>query len=246
MLRGATLTTRILLVAILVLLVSACGRAREEPTPTPLPPTEAELAAMNRGTTTPTSLPSTQPESTQAESTQPESTQAELAATNQENIMTTPSGLQYIERRAGSGAKPQPGEIVAVHYTGTLEDGTVFDSSRTRGEPISFALGAGMVITGWDEGISLMNEGGQATLIIPPDLAYGEQGYPPVIPPNATLTFDVELVGITAGSPAAPTPVDEARYTTTEQGIKYVELVQGEGPCPTNWQIVAVHYTGCL
>ena len=171
MLRGATLTTRILLVAILVLLVSACGRAREEPTPTPLPPTEAELAAMNRGTTTPTSLPSTQPESTQAESTQPESTQAELAATNQENIMTTPSGLQYIERRAGSGAKPQPGEIVAVHYTGTLEDGTVFDSSRTRGEPISFALGAGMVITGWDEGISLMNEGGQATLIIPPDLA---------------------------------------------------------------------------
>ena len=251
MLRGATLTTRILLVAILVLLVSACGRAREEPTPTPLPPTEAELAAMNRGTTTPTSLPSTQPESTQAESTQPESTQpestqAELAATNQENIMTTPSGLQYIERRAGSGAKPQPGEIVAVHYTGTLEDGTVFDSSRTRGEPISFALGAGMVITGWDEGISLMNEGGQATLIIPPDLAYGEQGYPPVIPPNATLTFDVELVSITAGSPAAPTPVDEARYTTTEQGIKYVDLVQGEGPSPTNGQLVAVHYTGWL
>jgi peptidylprolyl isomerase len=239
--RGATLTTRLLLVAILVLLVSACGRGREEPTPTPLPPTEAELAAMNRETTAPTSS-----SSTQAESTQAESTQAESAATNQENIMTTPSGLQYIEVRAGSGAKPQPGEIVAVHYTGTLEDGTVFDSSRTSGEPIRFALGAGMVITGWDEGISLMNEGGQATLVIPPDLAYGEQGYPPVIPPNATLTFDVELVDIAVGSPAAPTTVEEASYTTTEQGIKYVDLVQGEGPSPTNGQLVVVHYTGWL
>jgi peptidylprolyl isomerase len=160
--------------------------------------------------------------------------------------VTTASGLQYIELRAGSGAKPQPGEIVAVHYTGKLEDGTKFDSSYDRGEPIRFPLGSGMVIPGWEEGISLMNEGGAATLIIPPDLAYGEAGFGNVIPADATLTFDVELVGISAGSPAAPTAVEEARYTTTEQGLKYVDLVAGEGPEVMNGQLVVAHYTGWL
>ena len=160
--------------------------------------------------------------------------------------MTTASGLQYNEVRAGSGPKPQAGEVVTVHYTGSLEDGTVFDSSHSRGEPISFPLGAGYVIPGWDEGIALMNQGGQATLVIPPALAYGEQGYPPVIPPNATLTFDVELVEIAPGSPAAPTEVEEAQYTTTEQGIKYAELVTGEGPTVKNGQLMVVHYTGWL
>jgi peptidylprolyl isomerase len=160
--------------------------------------------------------------------------------------MTTASGLQYTELRAGSGAKPQPGEIVAVHYTGKLEDGTKFDSSYDRGEPIRFPLGQGHVIPGWDEGIALMNEGGQATLVIPPDLAYGEQGAGGVIPPNATLTFDVELVDITPGSPAAPTEVDASQYITGEQGIQYVDLVVGEGPEVTNGQLVVAHYTGWL
>jgi peptidylprolyl isomerase len=148
--------------------------------------------------------------------------------------------------RAGDGPKPQAGEIVSVHYTGRLEDGSVFDSSRARGEPISFPLGAGYVIPGWDEGIALMNQGGQATLVIPPALAYGAEGYGDVIPANATLTFDVELVSIAPGAPAAPTAVDEARYTTTEQGIKYVDLVAGEGPAATNGQLAVVHYTGWL
>ncbi|MCC6455163.1 MAG: FKBP-type peptidyl-prolyl cis-trans isomerase [Caldilineaceae bacterium] len=160
--------------------------------------------------------------------------------------MTTASGLQYTELRAGSGPKPQPGEIVSVHYTGTLEDGTVFDSSRERGEPISFPLGGGYVIPGWDEGIALMNQGGHSTLVIPPDLAYGAEGFGDVIPANATLTFDVELVDIAPGSPAAPTAVDEASYTTTEQGIKYVDLVAGDGPAVANGQLVVAHYTGWL
>ncbi len=102
--------------------------------------------------------------------------------------MTTDSGLQYTETVAGDGPAPQPGDIVSVHYTGTLEDGTKFDSSHDRGEPIQFTLGKGMVIRGWDEGIALMNVGGKATLVIPPELAYGERGAGNgVIPPNATL-----------------------------------------------------------
>ncbi|MDP9309654.1 MAG: FKBP-type peptidyl-prolyl cis-trans isomerase [Chloroflexota bacterium] len=110
--------------------------------------------------------------------------------------ITTSSGLQYIEVAPGNGPAPQPGDVVSVHYTGMLTDGTVFDSSRERNEPFQFPLGQGRVIPGWDEGIALMREGGQARLIIPPELGYGASGAGGVIPPNATLIFDVELVDV--------------------------------------------------
>lgn len=110
--------------------------------------------------------------------------------------MKTQSGLEYIEVEAGTGAQAAAGKVVSVHYTGKLQDGKVFDSSITRGEPITFPLGRGNVIKGWDEGIALMKVGGKAQLIIPPNLAYGENGASAVIPPNATLVFEVELVSI--------------------------------------------------
>jgi len=110
--------------------------------------------------------------------------------------MKTESGLEYIEVEAGSGAQAEKGKTVGVHYTGKFLDGKVFDSSHSRGEPISFPLGRGNVIKGWDEGIALMKVGGKAQLIIPPTLAYGESGAGGVIPPNATLIFDVELVSM--------------------------------------------------
>lgn len=110
--------------------------------------------------------------------------------------MKTASGLEYVEIEAGTGAQAQAGKTVRVHYTGKLQNGNVFDSSIPRGQPIEFRLGAGQVIKGWDEGIALMKEGGKAQLIIPPELGYGARGAGGVIPPNATLIFDVELVSV--------------------------------------------------
>ena len=112
------------------------------------------------------------------------------------NRVTTPTGLQYEDVKVGSGAEAKKGQTVSVHYTGTLQNGTKFDSSRDAGQPFVFPLGAGRVIAGWDEGIVGMKVGGQRKLIIPPNLGYGAQGFPPVIPPNATLIFDVELLDV--------------------------------------------------
>ena len=109
---------------------------------------------------------------------------------------TTESGLQFIDVEVGTGDAPQSGQTVEVHYTGWLTDGTKFDSSLDRGQPFSFLIGTGQVIAGWDEGVASMNVGGKRRLIIPPELAYGEGGYPGAIPANAQLIFDVELLAI--------------------------------------------------
>ena len=109
---------------------------------------------------------------------------------------TTESGLRYQIIQKGDGVKAEKGKTVSVHYKGALPDGTVFDSSFKRNQPIDFQLGVGQVIPGWDEGIALLNVGDKARLVIPSDLAYGSAGAGGVIPPNATLVFDVELVAV--------------------------------------------------
>ncbi len=110
--------------------------------------------------------------------------------------MTTESGLRYEDLVVGTGASPKPEQEVTVHYTGTLEDGTKFDSSLDRGEPFKFTIGIGRVIKGWDEGVMTMKVGGERKLVIPPQLGYGARGAGSVIPPNATLVFEVELLGV--------------------------------------------------
>lgn len=109
---------------------------------------------------------------------------------------TTQSGLQYEELLEGNGASPQAGQLVSVHYTGWLTDGTKFDSSVDRGQPFQFSIGQGQVIRGWDEGVLTMKIGGKRKLTIPPELGYGPRGAGGVIPPNATLIFEVELLGV--------------------------------------------------
>jgi len=117
-------------------------------------------------------------------------------SSNGDNEVTTPSGLKYIDEVVGTGPSPQKGQQVTVHYVGTLEDGKKFDSSRDRNQPFTFTIGVGQVIKGWDEGVMSMKVGGKRKLIIPPDLGYGSRGAPPAIPPNATLTFEVELLSV--------------------------------------------------
>ena len=120
-----------------------------------------------------------------------------LAANKQkEGVIELPSGLQYKVIKEGTGDSPDDNDMVSVHYTGTLTDGKKFDSSRDRGQPFQFKIGVGQVIKGWDEGVMSMKVGGRRKLIIPPDLGYGARGAGDVIPPNATLIFDVELLEV--------------------------------------------------
>jgi peptidylprolyl isomerase len=171
------------LLAISLLVLAACAKTGTDATDTAT--TAPDTAAAAASDTTP------------AEALVP----TEVAGANMDtfsmptNLQTTSSGLQYTIDRPGTGAQPQPGQIVSVHYTGWLPDGTKFDSSRDRGTPLEFPLGQGRVIKGWDEGIGLMKIGEKRTLVIPPDLGYGPRGMGGVIPPNATLVFKVELVG---------------------------------------------------
>jgi len=117
-------------------------------------------------------------------------------------MIASASGLSYEDTQVGTGESPQPGQTCVMHYTGWLwEDGkkgAKFDSSVDRGRPLPFSIGRGEVIKGWDEGVASMKTGGKRTLLIPPELGYGARGYPGVIPPNATLLFEVELLELLA------------------------------------------------
>ena len=233
---------KLLFSAMLIAVLPACGgvEATEEPAPAP---TEVPTVAAQAEEKAP------EPTATEAKSEE-DNSDKEMADSKSgsadETVMTTESGLQYVILEEGDGAVPQPGDVVAVHYAGTLEDGTEFDNSFKRGEPIEFPLGQGAVIPGWDEGIALLKVGDKARLTIPPELAYGANGAGSVIPPNATLIFDVELMGIREGSPAAPIEFDEADLIETESGLKYYEIVEGTGATPEEGQPVTAHYTGWL
>jgi FKBP-type peptidyl-prolyl cis-trans isomerase FkpA len=136
------------------------------------------------------------PGAAQSPESGPVATTRTLGTATNKPVVTTASGLQYIDVKEGTGAAARAGNAVSVHYTGWLTDGRKFDSSRDRGQPFGFQLGTGRVIKGWDEGVAGMKVGGVRKLIIPPALGYGSRGAGGVIPPEATLIFEVELVGV--------------------------------------------------
>ena len=162
----------------------------------------AVLAAGCQGGQQTAQAPQAQPaapaegETADMSGTDPEAAARALGTVTENEVVTTESGLGYIDVKEGDGAVAKSGDTVDVHYTGWLVSGAKFDSSVDRGQPFQFRLGAGMVIESWDEGVAGMKVGGVRKLIAPPDLAYGAPGRPPRIPPNSTLIFEVELLGI--------------------------------------------------
>ena len=159
-------------------------------------------------------------------------------------ITDTESGLRLVEIRAGEGRTPEPGDLVTMNIMGMLEDGTVFADTVAEGAPITATLTEADLFPGWLEGVLLMKEGGKVRLIIPPDLAFGAEGAGGVIPPDATITMDVEL--LTAVAPPSPTAVDEGDLTATDSGLQYFDIVEGEGDMPVEGQDVVVNYAAWL
>ncbi len=158
------------------------------------------------------------------------------------DAVTTDSGLKYEDLTVGDGAEAGPNTMVTVNYTGWLENGTQFDSSLNR-EPFTFPLGAGGVIAGWDEGVEGMKVGGKRLLEVPADLAYGEQGAGGVIPPDATLTFEVELLSVED----QPTPAEVDTYQTTEGGTQYAVLEEGDGATTAKeGDLISIDYSAWL
>lgn len=218
------------LTLIMIFVLAACGPAQPSATPPTAESAVGDAAAVATVETAGNSS-------------------TETMDTSETTAVTASGEIEYIELVAGTGAKAESGTVVSVNYIGTLEDGTEFDNSYSRGEPIQFMLGQGMVIPGWEQGIAQMSVGGKARLIIPPELAYGETGAGGVIPPNATLIFEVELVDVQPAPPpppAAPTAVDPADFATTANGVQYYDLVVGEGDTAEAGKTVSAHYTGWL
>ncbi len=177
--------------AAVVCLCAACGSSNKAGNFQTPAPTAA-------GTPIPTTRLGTRPPNATPRSSPAASAQAGIPPTPSSagTVQTMPDGLKYQDLVVGEGATAQTGQSVTVNYTGWLQNGTKFDSSLDRNQPFSFVLGRGQVIKGWDEGVAGMKVGGKRRLIIPGDLAYGPQGRPPTIPPNATLIFDIDLLQV--------------------------------------------------
>ena len=221
----------------ILMLLAACGPAVSTEQADQMT-AEAEAANPSEETTT-------EEEAAAGEETATEGEEAAAGIPEVDGPITdTESGLRLVEIRAGEGRTPEPGDLVTMNIMGMLEDGTVFADTVAEGAPITATLTEADLFPGWLEGVLLMKEGGKARLIIPPALAFGTEGAGGVIPPDATITMDVEL--LTAVAPPTPTAVDEGDLTATDSGLQYFDIVEGEGDMPVEGQDVVVNYAAWL
>ena len=163
-----------------------------------------------------------------------------LATIIVEGALTTDSGLQYVELLAGDGPAPQEGDIIVMHFVGSLADGTEFGNTYEQGEPATVIFGREQLLPGWDEGIGLMKEGGKAQLILPPELAFGAEGYG-MIPPDSQIILDIEIISVEA--PPNPTSVSTDDLVTTDSGLQFADLSVGDGLEAVDSNTVSTHYT---
>ena len=226
--------TWLIIAAFILMIAVACGPA------TPAPSDEAADVAAE------TDEVVVEEEEGSAEAVEASETGVEPAAPQAaepvilEGAETTDSGLQVLEVVPGDGPSPQDGDLVTMNFSGTLPDGTLFGDSYSSGEPVTVVMGADQLLPGWEEGLRLMKEGGQAKMVLPPELAFGEAGMG-MIPPNSEIILDVELLSVEP-SPM-PTAVDEADLQTTDSGLQYYDLVEGDGPTPEEGGSVSTHFT---
>ncbi len=220
-----------LLAAIFVLIFAvACGPATP-PADTVPEPTETESEAASEVEAEPSEAES----SDVFDAELPEAAPIEL-----EGAVTTESGLQFLEKVAGDGPTPVDGDLVTLHFIGTLADGTMFGDTYSSDAPITIVYGRGQLLPGWEEGVGMMKAGGEAQMVLPPELAFGDAGFGS-IPPNSEVILDVELLSIEA--PPEPTAVDEGDLETTDSGLQYFDLVEGDGATPEEGGTVMTDYT---
>jgi peptidylprolyl isomerase len=221
----------LLAAAMLLLFVVACGPA------TPTPPEEPETEISDSETPI-----EAEPES-ETESETSDLFDAELPTAEPivlEGAEVTESGLQYLEKVAGDGASPQEGDIVTMHFTGTLADGTLFGDSYSSDQPVVVVYGRGQLLPGWEEGVGMMKAGGEAQMVIPPELGFADQPAG-AIPPNSQLIFDIELLSVE--SPPDPAAVDEDDLETTDSGLMFYDIVEGDGDTPEDGGTVTTDFT---
>lgn len=170
-----------------------------------------------------------------------------LDLADEDDFTETDSGLRFYDVEEGDGDSPGTDFLASVHYTLWLEDGTKVDSSLDRDLPYTFMFDQGQMIAGWEEGIRSMQVGGTRQLVVPSDLAYGDEGIEGVIPSDSTLIIDVELLGILRPSPDSPLPIGPSNFSETDTGLQYFDLVLGDGESPeAEGSVVSFHYTGWL
>jgi peptidylprolyl isomerase len=218
--------------ALLVVVAVACGPA--------LPPAGVTPEALEEAAATDAAAPVVDEESVEPGDAITAETPPTAEPLVVEGALVTESGLQFVEKVAGTGATPQDGDIVTMHFIGSLPDGTAFGDSYSTGQPITAIFGREQLLPGWEEGLSLMSEGGQAQLVLPPELAFGDQGFG-LIPPGSQIVLDIELLSVSA--PPEPTVVDEADLITTDSGLQYFDITEGDGAPATAGGLVTTVFT---